>query len=279
MNEYNKTTHDAPNNGAHNAQSNSVRLSQTESDRDRPSLTKSDPVRPTHWLTLEEVERQFLASGLNRSRTLLARYCRDKRLHALKDAGPNGDEWYVDPDSVPRAIAELKRIGERRIGQTESDRVRPSQTEPDRQSEPSAPKNPINTSNEATQTNPDPVRLSQTESDRVRPSQTEPDFDITQHPLVKHLQKDVDHWRDEYKAQVKVTQVIQTQAFEKIVELQRLVQVGQSSILADFFLKAKNWALGAPDEEGDDDRADDATPPSRTKKRKERSDDAQNHDA
>ena len=32
--------------------------------------------------------------------------------------------------------------------------------------------------------------------------------------------------------------------FEKLFELQRMVQVGQSKTLADFFLQTKQWLLG-----------------------------------
>ena len=198
----------------------------------------------------------FAAEGLQRTRRVLARYCQTERLIAKKDAGPNGDEWFVNPTSIPRAIAELKML-HRKTGLpelilVEPDRDSPGQTEtvlddmvPKEESyKTQGLAHPVH--------HPEAVRPSRSEPDRDSPGQTETALDIFEHPYVKRLEREIDgwkneatQWKEEFKGQVERTRQIQTQSFDKLIELQRLVQVGQSKTLADFFLKTKDWLLGA----------------------------------
>lgn len=77
--------------------------------------THPDHVGVRHTLTVREVEAMLVAAGIVRSHRHVLRMCKSGMLDALKiPGGPSGEEWYVTPDSVPRAIGDLKQIEEQR---------------------------------------------------------------------------------------------------------------------------------------------------------------------
>jgi hypothetical protein len=79
------------------------------SDAARHSATQHDEVR--HTLTVREVEGLFAKADVQRSHRHVLRMCQSGMLDAVKIAGgPTGDEWYVAPASVPKAIGDLQQI-------------------------------------------------------------------------------------------------------------------------------------------------------------------------
>jgi hypothetical protein len=148
--------------------------------------------------------------------------------------GPSGDEWYVAPASVPKAIGDLRQIDERR--------ERRSTPQP-------AMSHTVVVA---------PERID--EPDTARHGAT--DLDIFEHPYVKRLERQIEKLETKYEAQVRRTEEVQLKAHEKLVELQRMTTIGQSKTLADFMLQAKNWLVGPTPEEaigGEMDRPGDAT--------------------
>lgn len=85
-----------------------------------------------------------------------------------------------------------------------------------------------------------------TEHDAVRHSRT--DLDIYEHPYVKKLEERVEKAEARYEAQVRRTEEIQLRGQNALIELQRMVAVGQSQTLADFMLKARELVLGQTDD-------------------------------
>lgn len=61
-------------------------------------------------LTIDDVAARFDAAGLPRSLRTLQRYCASGRLDALKTETIQGEQYFVDPLSVDRAITELKQL-------------------------------------------------------------------------------------------------------------------------------------------------------------------------
>jgi hypothetical protein len=68
-----------------------------------------------HTLTVREVEVLLAKAGVQRSHRHVLRLCQSGMFDAVKiPGGPSGDEWYVAPASVPKAIGDLKQIDARR---------------------------------------------------------------------------------------------------------------------------------------------------------------------
>jgi len=232
---------------------NLVQPGSTNLNQPRPTSTDSD--KEQRWLTLDKVEKIFVSEGIPRSRVVLGRYCRQGRLRGIKDEGRNGEEWYVDPDSIPIAIAELKRINGLKGTEGEpADLNQPQLTPTDLDQGATSPADAP--AKKPTKTEPEPKLPAESDlnstptpkkRDLDQPKPTPTDHsEIENHPLVKHLKGEVQdlksevrHWQSEFKDQVKVTETIQQRANDQLIELQKLVHVGNSSILADFFLKAK----------------------------------------
>ena len=70
------------------------------------------------------------------------------------------------------------------------------------------------------------------------------DLAVYEHPYVKRLEDRVEKLEAKYEAQVRRTEDIQTKSQEQLIELQRMTAVSNSTTLADFMLKARNWVLG-----------------------------------
>lgn len=73
------------------------------SDTARPSATR-------YTLSLEETALRFTEAGLPRNIRSLQRYCAAGRLDCIKEETVSGLAYFVDPDSVKRAITQLTQL-------------------------------------------------------------------------------------------------------------------------------------------------------------------------
>jgi hypothetical protein len=73
------------------------------SDTARPSATR-------YTLSLEETAQRFVEAGLPRNIRSLQRYCAAGRLDCIKEETVSGLAYFVDPDSVERAITQLAQL-------------------------------------------------------------------------------------------------------------------------------------------------------------------------
>ncbi len=76
---------------------------QPQPDTPRPSATR-------YSLTLDETARLFAEAGLPRNIRSLQRYCVAGRLDCIKEETVTGLTYFVDPDSVGRAITQLAQL-------------------------------------------------------------------------------------------------------------------------------------------------------------------------
>ena len=104
-------------------------------DTARHTAPQPDELR--HTLTVREVEALLANAGVQRSHRHVLRLCQSGMLDAVKvPGGPSGEEWYVAPVSVPKAIGDLKQIDAQRARRATpqhatSDRVGVEKIEPD----------------------------------------------------------------------------------------------------------------------------------------------------
>ena len=212
----------------------------TTSDMARPSTPQHDNDELRHTLSIHDVEAQLTTAGVPRSHRQVIRYCESGLLDAVKIPGPTGEQWYVSPASVPKAIGDLRQWDAQRHSATQHD-----------------------TSNHGTLekeliTNPDTARRSTPQYDMSDQQQSQEgseteqvmarrgalELDIYEHPYVKRLEERNEKLEAKYEAQVRRTEEIQMKSQQQIIELQRMTAVGQSQTLADFMLKAKGWLVG-----------------------------------
>lgn len=196
-----------------------------------------------HTLTVRDVEALFANAGVQRSHRHVLRLCQSGMLDAVKiPGGPSGEEWYVAPASVPKAIGDLKQIDAQR-GRRSATRPAVSETVVVEK----AHKQDTDTSGD------DVPRPAVSEPENAMPPttpqpatarQAATEHDIYEHPYVKRLEDRVEKLEAKYEAQVRRTEEIQLKGQAQLVELQRMTAVGQSQTLADFMLKAKEWLLG-----------------------------------
>lgn len=73
------------------------------------SAPQHDSIELRHTLSIHDVEAQLIAAGVERSHRQVIRYCESGLLDAVKIPGPTGEQWYVSPASVPKAIGDLKQ--------------------------------------------------------------------------------------------------------------------------------------------------------------------------
>jgi hypothetical protein len=195
-----------------------------------------------HTLSVREVEAMLATAGVPRSHRHVLRLCQSSMLDAVKIPGPSGDEWFVAPSSVPRAIGDLQQIDARRArrgaprpgasdgqaGKTSSlfnddiarhDMAQPAVSEAD-------------SADTERETRPDTSRRGTTHED------------VYEHPYVKRLEDRCEKLEAKLDAQVRRTEEIQIRSQEKLLELQRMTAVGQSQTLAEFMLRAKDLILG-----------------------------------
>jgi hypothetical protein len=201
------------------------------------------PDEARHTLTVREVEQLLANAGVQRSHRHVLRLCQSGMLDAVKiPGGPSGEEWYVAPASVPKAIGDLKQI--------DAQKARRSPTQPA-----TSGHGAVNNAHESDRdiagrgaTEPD-VSYAQNKDNKgaTEPGTARHDttaLDIYEHPYVKRLEDRVEKLEAKYEAQVRRTEDIQLKSQQQIIELQRMTAIGQSQTLADFMLKAKDWLLG-----------------------------------
>ena len=214
-------------------------------DADGPGPTQPDMSDHRHTLSIPETEDLLLAAGLVRSPRQIMRYCASGLLDCAKIPGPSGEQWYVAPYSVPKAIGDLKEIEAQRDTvrrRTMSDSVA-LEKQPGINTDMVGHDGPGRTASGSQGGS----ATTQTGTDLDRPGPTKSDtgaLDIFNHPYVAKLEAKIEALETKIEAQVRETQKIQTEAFDKVIELQRMVQVGQSQTLAEFFLKARTWLIG-----------------------------------
>lgn len=250
----------------------------TEQDMARHGAPHPDANDQRHTLSISDVETALAAAGVPRSRRQVIRYAETGMLDGVKVPGPSGEQWYIAPASVPKVIGDLKQWEAQRehgtLRQTPSDHDTPSQplnTAPDMTGHdtPRPTASDHDTHESARPSDPDTAghgaprqamsdektspNASETRPDTARPSLTE--LDIFEHPYVKKLEAQVDKLEGKLDAQVRRTEEIQTNNQKALIELQRMIAVGQSETLANFMLKAKDWMLGRGSES--DDRSSD----------------------
>jgi len=76
---------------------------QQQPDAPRPTATRFS-------LTLDETARLFTEAGLPRNIRSLQRYCAAGRLDCIKEETATGLTYFVDPESVARAITQLAQL-------------------------------------------------------------------------------------------------------------------------------------------------------------------------
>ena len=202
-----------------------------------------------HTLSLHEVGAALVAAGVPRSHRQVVRYAETAMLDAVKVPGPNGEQWYVSPASLPKVIGDLK--------QWEAQRARHGTPRPAMSDPVAVEASPNSNADTASHGTPQPAmseeeishKGSETEPVMARQGLTE--LDVYEHPYVKRLEAQVDKLEGKLDAQVRRTEEIQTRSQNALIELQRMVAVGQSETLANFMLKAKDWMLGKGSESGD----------------------------
>src|SRR3954447_15883778 len=96
-------------------------MSDTPPDTASQSTPQHDNVELRHTLSIHDVEAQLIAAGVERSHRQVIRYCESGLLDAVKIPGPTGEQWYVSPASVPKAIGDLKQWDAQRRTGTQSD--------------------------------------------------------------------------------------------------------------------------------------------------------------
>ena len=209
-------------------------------DTARHGAPLPDPFEARHTLTVREVEVLLANAGVQRSHRHVLRLCQAGTLDAVKiPGGPSGEEWYVAPPSVPKAIGDLKQIDAQRARR---DTLRPAVSEDDAADKASkidqdtarhgAPQHGTSSSQAIDEKG---------ETQHAMPRHVVPEPDIFNHPYVKRLEDRVDKAEQKYEAQVRRTEEIQMKNQEQLVELQRMTAVGNSETLANFMLKAKDW--------------------------------------
>lgn len=195
-----------------------------------------------HTLSIHDVETALEAAGVPRSRRQVIRYAETGMLDAVKVPGPSGDQWYIAPVSLPKVIGDLKQWQAQRAGHgaphhAMSDHVT-VETEPN-----SSPDTARHGAPERAMSDVQPEeKRTATEPDTVRHGLAE--LDVYEHPYVKKLEAQVDKLEGKLDAQVRRTEDIQQKSQAQLIELQRMIAVGQSQTLADFMLKAREWVLG-----------------------------------
>lgn len=144
----------------------------------QPAMSSSGELR--HTLTVEDVGVLLSQAGVPRSRRQIIRYCQTGLLEAVKVPGPTGDQWYVAPASLPKAIGDLK--------QWEAQRERQGATQLDmsRYDQPAsgsvAPERPLNTNSDMASHGEPKHAVSDLENG---PTSTETEVDTARHGAPK----------------------------------------------------------------------------------------------
>jgi hypothetical protein len=226
---------------------------------DQPRYDTPQPVEARHTLTVREVEALFADAGVQRSHRHVLRLCQSGMLDAVKiPGGPSGEEWYVAPASVPKAVGDLKQIDAQR---SRRGTTQPAVTAlPQSDLKPTLPTDKPGHVPPERATSPSEDKPSNVETHPVMSRHGVTDRDIYDHPYVKKLEQRCERLEQKYEAQVRRTEEIQIKSQERLLELQRMTAVGQSRTLAEFMLNAKNWVLGSNNDATSSDISEQSAP-------------------
>jgi len=208
------------------------------------STPQRDNVELRHTLSIHDVEAQLIAAGVERSHRQVIRYCESGLLDAVKIPGPTGEQWYIAPASVPKAIGDLRQWDAQRRTATQSDVSNHDTVEKTHNANVDTASH--STPEHAMSEKQPSQKESETESVAARHGVLE--LDIYEHPYVKRLEERNEKLEAKYEAQVRRTEEIQMKSQQQIIELRRMTAIGQSETLADFVLKARNLVFGPPAE-------------------------------
>src|SRR3984893_1084235 len=87
-----------------------VHWRQCPTNSDTMLATPPRPSATNYTLSLEETALRFVEAGLPRNIRSLQRYCAAGRLDCIKEETVSGLAYFVDPDSVERAITQLAQL-------------------------------------------------------------------------------------------------------------------------------------------------------------------------
>lgn len=216
-----------------------------------------------YTLTLRELEAAVAAAGVVMSRRQLMRHCAAGTFAAQKFPATNNlEEWFIVPASVDKGIADIKALQELRARR---DATRPDMTGHVQPLPPLQNENDTTGHNASRPDASDPnLQGGQGASQPDMTRRDASDLDIFEHPYVKRLESEIDKWQEKYQAQVHRTEEIQLKHQERLIELQRMITIGQSKTLADFMLQAKNWIVGPDSVEPSATSAEDNSRPAAT---------------
>jgi hypothetical protein len=214
-----------------------------------PDTSSHDATRPdaqVHTVPLTELEGLVFKAGIVMSRRQITRHCESGTFDAVKlPAANNVEHWYVAPASIEKGIADIKALRALRDSHDETRRDATGHDEARVSSKETLNSDPVMSGHDATRPDVSDKETSQaggkTHHDASRHDGA---FDIFEHPYVKKLESQVEKWEGKYHEQVRRTEDIQSRSQDKLLELQRMVTIGQSKNLADFMLQAKDWILG-----------------------------------
>lgn len=221
---------------------------------DTSSLVSPQPAMPrgVHTLTVNQVEAMLITAGVRRSRRHVLRMCQSGMLQATKIPGPSGDEWYVDPASVTKAIGDLRQLDEQR--------ARRAALEPGTAGDVIPTKANTTVGDTVRHASPQPAPAAAVQDEKSTPTPRDAarhsptDLDVYVHPYVKRLEQDNERLQTRLDDQVRRTEEIQNNHRKELIELHRMTAVGQSETLANFMLKAKDWIIGAAADQGREDK-------------------------
>jgi len=94
--------------------------------------------RARHTLTIDQVAEQLLEAGVPRSKTRIAYFCREGTLDAGQLPSPTGDQWYINPASIPGLIGDLKQFDEQKRSRAEQAAARSNSPHPPHNGNPAA---------------------------------------------------------------------------------------------------------------------------------------------
>lgn len=189
-----------------------------------------------HILTVHEVEAELARANVHRSHRTVLRLCQSGAFDAIKIAGPSGDEWYVAPASVPKVIGDLRQI--------DVQRARRSGPRPAMTPDPLDEAGPTTDTAGVSHGGPDRAEAHDDTTAHAQPQPAiarhdSPAQDIFAHPYVKQLEERAERFEKKYDALVLRNEEREARRQKDMLELQRMITVGQSETLANFMLKAK----------------------------------------
>lgn len=231
---------------------------------DLPRQVATSPDEYT--LTIEDALVRYEHAGHPRTARSIQRYCANGELDCLRQQTTFGDKFRITPASVARHIAQIVELAsatssdQTRQVATSRDTIPMHSTGSDIATTSIDTPRPVATGRDTPA--PQPVVVDQAlpssgmtqsslpgaiekDAGEIRVEKGSPDFDIYEHPYVKKLEARCSSLEEKYDNQVRRTEEIQIRSQEQLIELQRMVQVGQSETLANFFLKAKDSLFGS----------------------------------